>query len=534
MFICKYESACDECIGKMDDTVVEFGKATRLRDNAFVREGYTFIGWDAHRQSDNSHCYMNTKTGARRYFKEGKKEKDFVRYYYRNMCPVAKLSRVDNDVIVMRAVWQRDVLRKKADKADENKEIIRNKIESNRIVLIGDAKCIEAFYTKYGSKLNIGKMIVTEEVTDKNSWLNMQMYKKDDVNTDNFYILCAEVKTRGDDVYKKIYTIMKDCNLRLMQNYIRSDIAEAVLDRKKIFLWEGFCQVQQLGMKIFNRVIENAACFFFRYGLDTLPKSYKYEDGLELIKICDYFIYMPVIFAEGKIDYQFEDYLSLDAIKLRIPRIPFMGLYPYKASVFEAFHKYSIDKKLHWPFAYEESIIDEYILAGKDNEYIYSELMRPDLFDKKTIERQLKLAFKGIEIAEGQADIKISDFLKANYQERKCYRDGLHYQNFVYFELARRIADRLGIDCTDKINELEEKYKNIELIDYTEVPVLQCVADTLGLKWVDDNTTYRVKFTEQGEWRGKTSIKLMNRKEWIYLYCDYTRANISLIKIWNL
>ena len=52
-------------------------------------------------------------------------------------------------------------------------------------------------------------------------------------------------------------------------------------------------------------------------------------------------------------------------------------MYIYKedfANYFEAFYKYSVDKKLHWPFAYEESIIDRYILDGKDNEYIYSEL----------------------------------------------------------------------------------------------------------------------------------------------------------------
>lgn len=532
MFTVKYDPAC-ECNGKMEDTIVEYGKNTRLRSNIFSREGYTFVGWDANRISDDSHCYVNSKTGERRYFKEGKNGKEYVRHYYSDQCFVSKLSRVENDIIIMRAVWKQDMIQKNVRRAEENKDIIRDKIVNSNVTLIGEAKCIEDFYVQHCTKLNIKQIIVTEELAEVNSCLNMQEYKEGVINDNTFYILCVKVKTRGDGSYKKVKNIMDSCNLRIMQNYIRSDVAEAVLNKKRIFIWYGYCQVQMLGMEIFKKVLENAECFHFRYELDTLPKSYKYEDGIELLKICDYLFYVPIIFNNDKINYKFDDYLPLEAKRLRIPRMPFMGLYSYKTNSFESFHKYSLDKKLHWPFAYEESIMDKYILAGKDNEYIYSELMRPDLIDKKIIERQLKFNFKNLEIAEGQADIKISDYLKENYKERKCYRDGLHYQNFIYFELARRISDKLGLNSIDKINELEKNIK-YQIIDYTEIPVLQCVADVLGIKWVNDDTTYRVKFTEKGAWRGKANVKIVNRKEWIYMYCDYTRANITLMKMWNL
>ncbi len=533
MFTVKYDPAC-ECNGKMEDTIVEYGKNTRLRSNIFSREGYTFVGWDANRISDDSHCYVNSKTGERRYFKEGKNGKEYVRHYYSDQCFVSKLSRVENDIIIMRAVWKQDMIQKNVRRAEENKDAVRNKILNSNVVLIGEAKCIEEFYMRYCSMLDVRKMIITESlVGGVNSCLNMQIYKDGMVCKSEFYILCAKVKTRGDSVYKRVKTIMDRNNLHITENYIRSDMADAILDQKRIFMWYGYCQVQVLGMQIFSKVLENAACFYFRYDLDTLCNSYKYMDGIELLKLCDYLIYVPIMFDDGKIDYNFDEYLPLECIKLRIPRMPFMGLYPYRTSSFEAFYKYSVDKKLHWPFAYEESIIDRYILDGKDNEYIYSELMRHDLIDKKVIEKQLKFSFKSIEIAESQADIKILDYIKNNFRERKCYRDGLHYENFIYFELARRISNKLELNCLDHINKLEENQSS-EIIDYTEVPILQCVADVLGVKWVNDATTYRVRFTEKGEWRGKASIKIVNRKEWINMYCDYTRANITLLKMWNL
>ena len=95
----------------------------------------------------------------------------------------------------------------------------------------------------------------------------------------------------------------------------------------------------------------------------------------------------------------------------------------------------------------------------------------------------------------------------------------------------------MQLNCEEEINSLENEIKDNgkQYIDYTEVPILPCVANALHLSFIDDKTLYRVRFTEGGVWRGtQATIREMTRKEWIYSYIDYTRACLTLNHFWNV
>ena len=244
----------------------------------------------------------------------------------------------------------------------------------------------------------------------------------------------------------------------------------------------------------------------------------------------DILCYIPLFAASGKTDIDFLQELASDAITCTFPRLAFRGLHPYKANNLETFHELSrCNGHVHWPFLYQESIIDELVLAGKSNDEIYQTLMREDLIPEKEIRKNLKLAFKSIQISECHTDIQMLDYIKAHYQQQHLYKDCLHYQNCMYFEIARRMNQILGLYVEQGINELEQacKDENLNFIDFTEIPILPCVEKALGITYADDAKQYRVR-----NFNG--TISLMTRKEWIQAYADYTRSILQVKKFFNL
>lgn len=92
----------------MEPTVIEYGVGTKLRKNTYTKKGYVFIGWKASRISDKRICYVNEIDRVeRRYCKENEQPAGWKEYLYTDESKVAYLSKIDNDIIVMSAQWQK-------------------------------------------------------------------------------------------------------------------------------------------------------------------------------------------------------------------------------------------------------------------------------------------------------------------------------------------------------------------------------------------------------------------------------------------
>lgn len=92
----------------MEPTVIEYGVGTKLRKNTYTKKGYEFIGWKANRISDKRICYVNeTDRAERRFCTENNQPKGWKEYLYGDESNVAYLSKVDNDIIIMSAQWQK-------------------------------------------------------------------------------------------------------------------------------------------------------------------------------------------------------------------------------------------------------------------------------------------------------------------------------------------------------------------------------------------------------------------------------------------
>ena len=424
-----------------------------------------------------------------------------------------------------------------------NRKYIEKKLLGRNIILVGTEKHCEAFYKKYHSKIKIKKILSMDNTRKTVKWdgksFDIKPFNRMEAGIGSYIVCCCPFPGVDDKDYRQLKQKFKRNELVVIKDYIRSDVASMILDNKKLWMWFGYCQLDTMQNNIFNKlpaVKDQYMTVTFRYEKDTVKSSFKYDDVTEMLKLCDVMTYIPLMVTQDKIDFAFEDYMPKAVKKIALPRIPFKAYYPYRQTDGEIFFEYSVDGKKHWPFGYQEVIIDDMIVAGKSDDEIYQELMREDLIPEKTILKTLRYTYKFIEIAEKTSDIKILDYIKENFNKRMLYRDGTHYQNCMYFELSRRILQFMGIDCRKEVDALEAEVekKGTQFISFTEVPVLPCVANALGLSFVTDETLWQVRFTEGGAWRGKITRKGLTRKEWIYAYVEYTRACYHLSKHWQL
>lgn len=441
--------------------------------------------------------------------------------------------------------WLTTALQKKADSAPlplsrdlrtaaERRTQLYQTLTERPIVLIGGGNNAKAFCEQFDDLLHI-RCILSTFPNEKSVCLqNGKSYPVSDyhpskIMRNDYIILC-----RGDvqNIYKNDRTRLVQDGFAFRTDFISSRLASAILSHKKLLTIVGYCQMDVI-RDIYNRLPEVTEVYdlrFFRLSRDTIRSSYKFEDCLEQVRLSDILCYIPLFAASGKTDIDFLQELASDAITCTFPRLAFRGLHPYKANNLETFHELTrCNGHVHWPFLYQESIIDDLVLAGKSNDEIYQTLMREDLIPEKEIRKNLKLAFKSIQISECHTDIQMLDYIKEHYQQQHLYKDCLHYQNCMYFEIARRMNQILGLYVEQGINELEQacKDENLNFIDFTEIPILPCVEKALGITYADDAKQYRVR-----NFNG--TISLMTRKEWIQAYADYTRSILQVKKFFNL
>ena len=92
--------------GSMANTTVTFGKSTALRANSFKRTGSTFVGWNAHRKSDNKWLYYSSSLKKDGWYAKGKQPSGYSLQVYKNQQSLARTSSVNNDIITMHAIWK--------------------------------------------------------------------------------------------------------------------------------------------------------------------------------------------------------------------------------------------------------------------------------------------------------------------------------------------------------------------------------------------------------------------------------------------
>lgn len=104
---CKYTIVYNKNGGSgsdMSDTTVTYGITTNLNVNTYSpSNGKRFIGWYAHRQSDNKWYYVGESGSG--WYTEGNQPSGYTKHLYCDEAGVAHSSSVNNDIVTMYAQW---------------------------------------------------------------------------------------------------------------------------------------------------------------------------------------------------------------------------------------------------------------------------------------------------------------------------------------------------------------------------------------------------------------------------------------------
>lgn len=416
----------------------------------------------------------------------------------------------------------------------ERQREIYEAITEKSVVLFGEGKNVKEFIEKYREKINI-KCILTNKAEERiilpdGETITVQPYSKSKIEKDDFIVVC---KADPSEDYREVKRILSNDGFIYGKDFLLSAIASAILDGRKIMTLLGYCQLQTIRGVLSK--IEDVKCkfstLFYRLEVETIKGSYRFEDFCSHIPLSDIVISHPVFAQERMADVDYEKLISDGAIKYIVPRLVFRGFYPYKDIQVNKHNLLSIARGVRpWPFRYEEPFLDKFILEDKySNQEIYDIVMRDDFISEEEIRKNLKLSFKMIEFSDQNSDCKLLDYIKANYKERPLYHDHGHCQNCLYFEILRQLNRALNLCPEEDLNRLEKQYEDDEifLFDYTEIPILPCVAKTLGITYATEDHLYRVK-------RQDGTISLITIKEWIFFYLDFTRSIYKIKQIFNL
>lgn len=93
--------------GIMADTTVIYGISTPTTKSIFTREGYTFVGWNAHRATQNQWAYKNKATLAGKWFAPDQDTAGYLLKTYRDGCNLASTTSAAADTLTFRAAWAR-------------------------------------------------------------------------------------------------------------------------------------------------------------------------------------------------------------------------------------------------------------------------------------------------------------------------------------------------------------------------------------------------------------------------------------------
>ena len=163
------------------------------------------------------------------------------------------------------------------------------------------------------------------------------------------------------------------------------------------------------------------------------------------------------------------------------------------------------------------SIIREYLYSSfqfKKEYYIYNippihEIISGSLYSEKEIKENFDNIFEEFDSKERKWDIRIVDYIKKNYKEKKLFYDINHPTNEVMEKIAMGICKLLNIP-------IEKLFCTMNLGAY-EMPIYPEVRLTLGLKYGKANE----------EIRKESSLKLiehMDLREYLLEYAFWCVA----------
>lgn len=230
--------------------------------------------------------------------------------------------------------------------------------------------------------------------------------------------------------------------------------------------------------------LQTSKTFNDRYWIYPIPRVYHIKKGFikdHLVKNCDVLISQDIQ-ENNKFDERLSfEYLSARATKkvICIPNVYGLGKYLFpqaKLGEGESWRNPAGPELENGLFLYSDENIDRLWNSGERNIDTIVQYLETDIYSKQYIEDNLQNCFKKWEERDRHCDVKIMDYIKAEYKNQLLFYEPANPCNNVLRKISERILELLDIDHNE-VQEIGARNATLEL------PVYRCVKEALGLKY---------------------------------------------------
>lgn len=297
--------------------------------------------------------------------------------------------------------------------ANEIKASIKEKVEISNLILWGYTNDAKEFYSSYKNKFYI-KGCVTEqsihpEYLDEDKEIEIVEWTKYVGDKKDYIIVFATP-------FIHIENQILASGLQIFEEYIDSNVLQAILSNKKIAIMAGNCQIVTLcdflrEMKIFTEEYH-----LLRFSTHYWKSRWSLKSLCYLKNLCDLYICMR--HEEGDIKFFRKEELPEECKIVVLPSVLLRLYWPQmKANRENAQNEYFLidkRKKQHGAFEYGDSNINQMIAEGKDVEEIIDTLTSEDFYTKEQVEKHVAMIMRMLAYEEDGCDVKISSFIQKN------------------------------------------------------------------------------------------------------------------------
>lgn len=249
---------------------------------------------------------------------------------------------------------------------------------------------------------------------------------------------------------------------------------------KEVVLVHGNCHKQMI-----EEYLKTSRTFAEKFWIYPIPMIQHNSRGYikeHLLRNCDVFIYQDIQENNPYDKRLSAEYLSAKVCKRRIciPNVFGFGRFLFPQAVLGR-----NDSEWHNPtgqeipgglFNYRDENIDRLWTGGERNIHKIAEYLEGPIYEKAEMEERLIQCFEKMKEREKLWDIKIVDYIENRYQEEQMFYEPAHPCNNILRKISEGIAETLGIE-KDEIGEITISF------GVSEMPIYNCVKETLGLKY---------------------------------------------------
>lgn len=373
----------------------------------------------------------------------------------------------------------------------------------NNISIWGTGSVGKKCYLQLKSKYNI--MCFYDNNHDKINEIIIDNIKIKEFKKGDFFIVIAS------SYWREIVDQLIGEGLCIFNDFIPYFMLDSNIDMR--FLKSNFNSIE---INTYIRFIKNLQKIVVVYGNcqtsileKMLLRSKQFRnDYFALIfpRVCDYsgkdvneFIYDFAweevdlfIYQEISENNKFSEQLATDRIKKLLPtscrtvcitNLFFTGYFPQtiqnKNNVYHELHQSGM-------FPFGDKYIDQLVGENRKYEEIIEIVNNPKFLDSIEIIEQCENSFSELIKREKVVDVKISDYIIANYKAEQLFYSFNHPNNIVLYEYTNRILKFLGYNVINSMTE-EDMYCFFGSLKGQDIPIYPSVIETLGLRKYENN-----------------------------------------------